>query len=192
MTGQTSATAHWRALEHEGEDTCRLAHVDHGWLLVGHARFRDEDGFAALDYVVRCDPDWHTLGADIAGKHGARNILLRIECNSGDWVLNDEDQPQVQGARDIDLAFTPATNLMPLRRLRAQAAPRLQTRAAWLRYPNCDLRPLDQTYDASGSAELVSYAAEQTGFATQLCTDSSGFVTLYPGLWEGEVTHDAG
>lgn len=192
MTGQTIATAHWRALEHEGEDTCRLARVDHGWLLVGHARFRDPDGFAALDYVVRCDPGWHTLGADIAGKHGPRDILLRVDCNAGDWLLNGEAQPQVQGARDIDLAFTPATNLMPLRRLRGQDAPRLQIRTAWLRYPNCDMRPLDQSYDASGSAELVSYAAAQTGFATQLCTDPSGFVTLYPGLWEGEVTHEAG
>ncbi|MEO3413410.1 putative glycolipid-binding domain-containing protein [Roseovarius sp. CAU 1744] len=191
MTGQTIATVRWRALEHEGDDTCRLSRVDHGWLLVGHSRFRDADGFAALDYVVRCDARWRTLGADIAGRHGTREISLRLERNTDGWLLNGDPQPQVVGADDIDLAFTPATNLMPLRRVMEAPTPRLDTRAAWLRYPNCDLRPLDQTYDAGQSAELVSYRAEQTGYATQLCVDHSGFVTLYPGLWEGEVTHEA-
>lgn len=192
MTGQTVATVRWRALEHDGTDTCRLARVDHGWLLVGHARFRDSEGFAALDYVVRCGPDWHTLGADVAGKHGSRDILLRVEVHEGEWLLNDRLQPQVEGARDVDLAFTPATNLMPLRRMMGQSQTSLHVSAAWLRYPNGDLRMLDQTYDTGGSAEMVSYSAEQTGYATQLCVDHSGFVTLYPGLWEGEVTHAAG
>ena len=191
MTGQTVATARWRALDREGDDTCRLARVDHGWLLMGHARFRDKDGFAALDYVVRCNAGWHTMGADIAGKHGNRDISLRLQCDSGHWLLNDAEQPQVAGARDIDLAFTPATNLMPLRRLQEQSAPTLKTSAAWLRYPNCDLRVLDQAYNMGSSAELVSYTAEQTGYSTQLCVDLAGFVTLYPGLWEGEVVHEA-
>lgn len=191
MTGQVIATAQWRALDREGDDSCRLSRVDHGWLLVGHARFRDDSGFVALDYVVRCDPEWHTLGADVAGKHGERRISLRVQRGAQGWTLNDTPQPQVAGAMDVDLAFTPATNLMPLRRLSAGDLSRLDTRSAWLRYPNCDLRPLDQTYDAGQSAELVSYHAAQTGYVTQLCVDQSGFVTLYPGLWEGEVTHVA-
>ena len=191
MTGQTIATAYWRALDRDGDDKCRLARVDHGWLLVGHARFRDDDGFAALDYVVRCDFEWHTLGADVAGRHGERDISLRLECNGGQWLLNDVDQPQVSGAKDVDLSFTPATNLMPLRRVMAAPTSVLKTRAAWLLYPDCDLRRLDQTYDAGCSVELVSYTASQTGYATQLCVDHSGFVTLYPGMWEGEVSHEA-
>ena len=35
MTGKTVATITWRALYCEGQDTCRLARADHGWLLVG-------------------------------------------------------------------------------------------------------------------------------------------------------------
>ena len=35
----------------------------------------------------------------------------------------------------------------------------------------------------------MSYMADQTGYATQLTFDRAGFVTLYPELWEGEVTH---
>lgn len=189
MTGHTIATATWRALDREGEDTCRLAEVDHGWLLVGHARFRDAAGFAALDYVVRCDHGWRSLGADVAGRHGDRAISVRIERSPEGWTLNGSAVPGLEDAADVDLSFTPATNLMPLRRLLADGAAALEVRAAWLRYPGCDLVPLDQTYDTGASAELVSYRARQTGLVTRLCVDRSGFVTLYPDLWEGEVRH---
>lgn len=191
MTGQALATAHWRALDREGEDTCRLAHAEHGWLLMGHARFRDAQGFAALDYVLRCDARLATLGADIAGTHAEREVRLRLQREGTRWWLNDAEQPQVDGAADLDLAFTPATNLMPLRRLLAGSMESLPCRAAWLRYPECTLAPLDQSYARTGLPEVVAYSARQTGFATQLTTDPSGFVTLYPGLWEGEVRHAA-
>lgn len=188
MQGQTIAEARWRALDREGEDKCTLSRVEEGWLLIGHARFHDGDGFAALDYVLRCDADWYTLSADIAGTHDDQDIRLALHRMGADWVMNDQPQPQVSGARDIDLSFTPATNLMPLRRLHLAGDQGLDTRAAWLRYPSCALAPLDQSYTAT-SSEIVSYAAHQTGYATQLCVDQSGFVTLYPGFWEGEVRH---
>lgn len=189
MPGQTIASADWRALDRVGEDSCRLARTSGGWLLVGHARFHDDDGFAALDYVVRCDADWHTLSADVSGTHENRTIRLVLHREAEDWTLNNEAQPQVRGARDVDFSFTPATNLMPLRRLQAGTEQDLRTRAAWLRYPACELAPLDQVYAVKGSE--VIYSAKQTGYETRLNVDESGFVTLYPGLWEGEM-RDAG
>jgi hypothetical protein len=186
VPGQTIAKVHWRALDREGEDNCRLARVGHGWLLIGHARFHDGEGYAALDYVVRCDDEWHTLSADVAGTHGRRELSLTMERQGGAWTLNGQDQPDVQGALDLDLSFTPATNLMPIRRL--YGGLEVQCRAAWLTYPGCVLHPLDQTYTTITS-DIVAYEGVQTGYAAELSTDSSGFVTRYPGLWEGEVEH---
>jgi len=188
VEGRTIVKAQWRALDREGEDRCRLAQLENGWLLIGHARFKDSYGHAALDYVVRCDAEWHTLGADVAGTHGGRELRVSLEREGSIWALNGQAQPQVRGAVDVDLAFTPATNLMPIRRL--YAADKLHSRAAWLTYPACELKPLDQTY-TSVTSEIVTYAALQTGYVTQLCVDPSGFATLYPGVWEGEVRHAA-
>lgn len=187
MTGQTVAVAHWRALDREGDDKCRLSRADHGWLLIGHARFRDAEGFAALDYVVRCNESWHTLGADIAGLHDGRDVRLQVLRENGAWVLNGEPQPRVGEAADIDLAFTPATNLMPMRRLAVQQNDTLEIRAAWLDYPDTALKPLDQIYRRTGICGQVAYQARQTVFITELEIDLSGFVTHYPGLWQGEV-----
>lgn len=190
MTERVVATAQWRALDRAGEDKCRLSHTAHGWLLVGHARFRDEGGFAALDYVVRCDEQWHTLSADIAGVHDDREVRLHALRDNGSWLLNEAEQPGLDGVADIDLSFTPATNLMPLRRLLEGRDTSLQTSAAWLRYPEPALTRLDQTYARTGQPDVMSYFADQTDFATQLSFDQTGFVTLYPELWEGEVTHE--
>lgn len=191
MTGHTIAQVQWRALDRMGEDTCRLARLDQGWLLVGHARFRDDDGHAALDYVVRCDEAWHTLSADVTGLHNGQEIRVALISAEGKWQMNDQAQPQVSDARDVDLSFTPATNLMPLRRLANADRSSLDCRAAWLRYPECTLAPLDQTYTRHGTSDLVSYSAAQTGYQTQLRVDPCGFVTDYPNAWRGEVTHAA-
>ncbi|WP_306112378.1 MULTISPECIES: putative glycolipid-binding domain-containing protein [Roseovarius] len=189
MTGKTVATITWRALHCEGQDTCRLARADHGWLLVGHARFHDDDGFAALDYVVRCTEDWQTLDADIAGTHGESEVRLHIDHRNGEWLLNETPQPGLEDATDIDLSFTPATNLMPLRRLAKQQDDTLTTRAAWLYYPAATLAPLDQTYQRTHTYGIMEYRAEQTDYSTTLEVNDAGFVTDYPDLWHAEDQH---
>lgn len=114
---ETLGTMHWRALDRDGEDKCRLARHEDGYMLVGHARFRDGSGWAALDYVVRCGPDWLTRSADVTGTLGGEEMRCRITCEGGHWALNGAPLPELSGCSDIDFSFTPATNLMPLRRL---------------------------------------------------------------------------
>ncbi len=186
MTAETVARAQWRALDRDGEDSCRLVALPGGWMLVGHARFRDGTGWAALDYVVRLDAGWLTQGADVTGTHGEAEIALRLVREGTQWWLNDTLCPQVEGATDVDFGFTPATNLMPLRRL--PEVGRLDARAAWLRLPGPLLDPLNQTYTRERGG-FVHYAAAETGFETHLSVDAAGFVTRYPGLWD--ATPDA-
>ena len=183
MTGTTVATAHWRALDREGEDKCRLARLDNGWMLVGHARFRDGTGWAALDYVVRIGEDWCTRSADISGAYAGETVAWKLLRKEGVWSFNGEVQAGLEGAEDVDLSFTPATNLMPLRRL--PEVGRIDVTAAWLRLPGPNLGPLTQSYTRE-RGHLVRYTAQETDFETQLQVDQHGFVTLYPGLWERE------
>ena len=70
MASQPIATARWRALDREGQDTCRLTQTEEGWILIGHAQFRDALGQAALNYVVRCDRNWITQSKMAPGAWG--------------------------------------------------------------------------------------------------------------------------
>jgi hypothetical protein len=94
-------------------------------------------------------------------------------------------QPSVTGCIDLDLNFSPSTNLLPIRRLNLAVGDEAQVRAAWLRFPSFELEPLFQTYrriDESTYRYLSS-----TGFAADLEVSSVGFVTNYPGIWEVEA-----
>ncbi len=183
MSGSIICRMRWRALDREGQDTCTLTRLDGGWMLVGHARFHDPAGWATLDYVIRCGQDWTTRSADITGSVGEARVALRVVRTGAAWQVNDVLQPQVAGATDIDLGFTPATNLMPLRRL--PQIGRLPCRAAWLRQPTGTVEPLDQVYTRQ-RGQVVQYQAEQIAFQTQLRVNEHGFVSLYPGLWESQ------
>jgi hypothetical protein len=139
-----------------------------------------------LDYAVECDEEWHTLSASVAGWLGDTTIAVKIVADSQRrWTLNGTDCPQVTGCRDVDLSFSPSTNLLPIRRLSLRVGERANVRAAWLRFPTFSLEPLDQEYERVGDS---SYRYESAGgaFVAALEVNSVGFVTNYPDLWKQE------
>ncbi len=75
--------------------------------------------------------------------------LIEIEIavdSAGLWRLNGRDCPEVAGCIDLDLNFSPSTNLLPIRRLDLAIGQGAPVRAAWLRFPSFPLEPLDQLY----------------------------------------------
>ncbi|MCE8544253.1 putative glycolipid-binding domain-containing protein [Ruegeria pomeroyi] len=185
MSGREAvATAHWRRLDGEGSDRCTLSRVAQGWIMVGHAHWRDEGCDTTLSYDIRCAPDWRSLSADVAGERGGRPLSIRIEATPLGWRMDDVLQPGTEDCTDLDLSFTPATNLMPIRRLGAFAGDELRVAAAWL-MPDLDcVARLDQIYTRLPDGR-VHYAS--AGFAAELDLHGSGFATQYPGLWQGWV-----
>ncbi|MFC3612681.1 putative glycolipid-binding domain-containing protein [Lutimaribacter marinistellae] len=184
MTGKVLAEARWRRLDGPGEDKCRLIEEPGGFMLTGHARFGVGGSEAALDYIVRCDRDWRTTSADVAGFFHEEEAAWRIKRDSDGWMLNEKPSGLAECV-DIDLAMTPATNLLPIRRLSIAKGCRAEVTAAWFRPDEGGrLDPLVQSYSCLTS-EHVHYAS--FGFQAVLHIHPSGFVTEYEGLWEGEV-----
>ncbi|TDK51076.1 putative glycolipid-binding domain-containing protein [Antarcticimicrobium luteum] len=182
MPGRALAMAHWRRLDGEGTDRCTLARAENGWLLTGQVHWQEGGEESSLLYTVRCGPDWATLSADIAGERAGAPVALRILSGPQGWRMNGVEQPGTAGCTDIDLSFTPATNLLPLRRLMPEGP--VPVRAAWL-VPGLDrLAPLEQSYCPQ---EDGSVAYTSANFEARLEVHPSGFVTRYPGLWEGWV-----
>lgn len=63
-----------------------------------------------------------------------------------------------------------------------QSAP---VRAAWLRFPELSLEPLDQRYGRSAEGTYV-YESRGGQFRAELAVNDVGFVTRYAGFWEAE------
>jgi hypothetical protein len=138
---------------------------------------------------VRCDARWQTTEAHVHGWRGAEPIDLRIVRDErGRWSLDGAVCPAVAGYIDIDLNFTPATNLLPLRRLDLAIGQKVEVRSAWLQWPTGILRPLVQRYERQSTA-TYHYKADLPGgdpFTGILRVDSFGWAVDYAGLWQAE------
>jgi len=101
------------------------------------------------------------------------------------WTLNGVEVPGVSGAEDVDLEFSPSTNLLPVRRLSIQVGDQVAVRAAWVRFPEFTVEPLDQTYTRL-TDETYRYESAVGAFRRDLKVDENGFVLDYPQLWVAE------
>ena len=167
----------WRRTDVPGLESSRMTGVRDGWKVHGVAVFQFEGQACQLAYDIRCSPAWMTTEAAIEGWIGERDVALMIRrAPDGEWILNAEPQPAVSGCDDIDLHFSPSTNLLPIRRLDLSGGARAVVRAAWLRFPELVLQPLDQTYTRL-APRAYRYAAGS--FIADLLVDDEGQVLDY-------------
>ena len=126
----------WRRTDVPGHDACGLWVMESGWCLTGTAIFALEGQPCHLAYEVDCDTTWRTRSAKVTGYIGRHALELTIVAMPGErWQLNGIDQPEAAGCIDVDLNFTPATNLIAIRRLALGVGHASDAPAAWLRFP---------------------------------------------------------
>jgi len=177
----------WRRLDIPGHETARIYGDGDRWYLDGAAIFVFEHKPCRLEYLIECGPDWRTAFVNIDGWVGDDLIEIEISVSDrGGWVLNGEKIAAVRGCSDIDLNFSPVTNLLPIRRLNISAGELKKVRAAWLRFPSFDLEPLDQIYTALDETTVLYESGSGTRFTTELKVDGTGLVVEYPGYWKSE------
>lgn len=184
---QVIATMFWRRIDVPGHDACRLERHGDAWQLDGAAVFRDVDGRPArLDYRVHCDKTWHAQWARVRGWVGSAAVELAIARRAnGEWFLNDEPVPGLGHCTDLDLGFTPATNLLQVRRLNLKPDEGSEATAAWVDIGDDSLVPLVQRYERRSETEYW-YQAPRFDYAAMLVVTPDGFVSSYPDLWEAE------
>ena len=183
MTGRTMI---WRRLDKPGHEAARLSQLESRWRLDGTAVFLHDHQPCRLDYRLECDSQWQTLSGKVAGWVGVELIVVNISVDSARrWWLNGEGCTAVKDCTDLDLNFSPSTNLLPIRRLKLAVGQKAGVRAAWLRFPSFNLEPLDQIYHR---IETSKYRYESAGgsFIAKLEVNDVGFVTLYPNFWRVE------
>ena len=180
----------WRGFVLPGHETCRLFSQNSLWHVEGTAVFIHEKQPVRLNYQIICDTAWQTLSAEVEGWLGNSDIRIEIKTDpTHHWWLNGIEQPAVMSCIDLDLNFSPSTNLLPIRRLSLAVGEAADITAAWLRFPDFKLEPLPQRYSR---LEETIYRYESAGgqFVADLNVNRSGFVLDYPGLWQSEAASE--
>jgi hypothetical protein len=177
----------WRRLDTPGHDACCLERGDAGWQIEGTAVFRHEQVPACLTYRVACDLAWGAQQGQVHGFIGGQRVELTIaRTGGGAWMSNGAVVHGLESCIDLDLGFTPATNLLPLRRLNLAEGRGADAPAAWLDVSAGTLAILPQRYERR-SAATYWYESPSANYAALLEVTPAGFVRRYPGLWETEV-----
>jgi uncharacterized protein len=183
------STIRWRRLDLSGHEEARIEQTSEGWRLTGQLQVTGPRLQAQLVYVIECERDWRTRHAAVRGSLSSSPLGLEITSDGqGHWSLAGAPLHLIEGALDIDFGFTPATNLLPIRRLDLAVGQRAQVRTAWLRFPELRVEALEQSYRREAPT-IFRYEAMVDGelFRARLDTDEFGRIVVYQGLWEMET-----
>ncbi len=174
----------WKNLLFNGTDYCALWHTAEGWLLKGTGVGVLEDQRPMLvNYKIYCRENWLTHRVQVERTIGAevRTLSLSVE-SRGVWHSSGQELRDVHGCDDIDLAVTPATNTLPIQRLKLQVGHRESVVAAWVKFPDLTVEPLSQRYTRL-TKDTYRYESN-TGFSAEIVVDDLALVTAYPGGWK--------
>ncbi len=177
----------WRRLDSPGHDCCGLWVFEDSRYLQGVAVFCSEGGPCKLEYRIDSDLSWHTRSVSVTGWTGKSPVSIEISAGPGGiWYMNGECQSsEVAGLVDVDLGFTPATNLVQLCRMTLEIGQEAEAPAVYLDFPSFTLCKLQQSYRRV-AADKYEYRSPSFDYSAVLRVNEKGFVMDYPGLWEKE------
>lgn len=186
-TGSDAESILWKRLDTPGHEFAELRSVTAGWQLRGIAVLANAGRPCRLDYDIRCNQDWITELATVTGRIGETPVDIELLRNpAGEWAINGSKVWELTGCDDIDLNFSPSTNLLPIRRLALAVGDSARVRAAWLRFPGLTLEVLAQEYTRTG-AQTYRYTSGNGNFSREISVDAAGFVLEYPDFWLAEA-----
>jgi uncharacterized protein len=182
----------YRRHDTPGHDACRSISSEAERRIEGTAVFTWQGKPTHLAYEVAASKDWRTRYARVRGWAGERSIDMTIERRaSGDWLLDGTLAPGLSACVDVDLGFTPATNLLQIRRIGLEFGEHAEVPVAWWDLDSRELSLLEQVYERRGE-QSYWYESPRFGYEALLDVAPSGFVLTYPGLWTVEAGETCG
>lgn len=161
-------------------------------------------------YEVYTDDAWTTARCEVTAEGAGFLRTVRLERAAGRWRVTASEQGNLDAvmlaagqprpaqpgadepgklhpALDVDIAFSPLTNTLPIRRLNLAGGAVGTSRTvlvAWIQLPSLEVVESTQTYRVVGDHRLrFTGGADQAGTSsTEIDVDEQGYVLHYPGL----------
>ncbi|HEY1999040.1 putative glycolipid-binding domain-containing protein [Paraburkholderia sp.] len=172
----------WASVEGEGiEHLAFDAHED--GVLVESAVVGQRYGKAyGLYYRLRCDPRWRVTYAWLKIVGGAELELH----GDGEGRWRDGHGlmlSTIEGCIDIDIAATPFTNTLPIRRLQLAEGEREPIPVAYISTPELQVTRVEQAYSCVELNREYRYEGIFRQFTANMRVDEDGLVIDYPTLF---------
>ena len=176
-----NTTILWHDRNTLGAERCILSSLEGGFRLAGTALCPTDGVPLQVAYTVDVDADWHTrqVVVHVDMPHHVADLTLSTD-GAGTWWSQDQALPGVAGCLDVDLSITPATNTLPIRRLRQQPGEGVDIGVAWVAFPSLTIVRSEQRYECLAVGQ---YRFRSGTYTADLVVDAEGLVHDYEGAW---------
>ncbi len=175
----------WTALEWPGFEHLALREESDGIVGDGALVALCEGEPVRLSYRVTCDRAWRTHRVEL--EVPLRGRVERLDSDGdGHWRgPAGEALDALDGCVDIDIALTPFTNTLPIRRLGLAAGESRELRVVYFNFPEFRPAAASQRYTCLERGDGRSIYRYQSGdFSADIAVDAGGLVETYPDLWQ--------
>lgn len=139
------------------------------------------DGPFGCSYRICCDARWRVRSLDVHAA-GGESLVLTSD-GRGNWCDGDgRAQAGLSGCIDVDIAATPFTNTLPIRRLGKRLVQRTGITVVYVPVPSLEVRPAEQAYTLLEGSRYL-YEGPIGAFQAELDVDADGLVLRYPALF---------
>lgn len=174
----------WASIESVGTEFLQVD-VEPGGITANGVVVGEADGVAyGLVYSVTLDADWRIRAVEIARPADGHCLRLRSD-GEGRWhdLLTGARLPLLDGCIDADIAATPFTNTLPIRRCPWKTGQQRTFDMAYVSVPNLLPSRKQQRYTCIEEKNRFLFETLPPDLQAELTIDAHGYVVDYPGLF---------
>lgn len=177
----------WKGIEYHSLEDC-IVDIKGGTLNVVSTI---AGSYSGITYLVRYNLQTNASGETMAlSIHGALNDKIhKVELNKlsdGLWQVNNNIVDDFTGCMDVDIAITPFTNTLPIRRLNLQPGEEQEIRVIYFDVLEGAVKQLSQKYKCLTPTKY-HYENVPNDFEANITVDEDGLVVHYPTLFTRQL-----
>ncbi|AZI24004.1 hypothetical protein EA772_01090 [Pedobacter sp. G11] len=173
----------WKGIYYKALEYFQLSETHQNFTVKSRIIGTFEDKFYWVDYSLVIAKDWTLTNFKIEFEVNNNKKRILGEKINSDWSINGEIKPQFRNFDFIDISLTPFTNTLPINHLHFSAHQKKTVKVMYVDIFNGSIEAVKQKYSKNSDLNY-HYENIPKNFEADLNVDDSGFVNLYPTLFE--------
>lgn len=172
----------WQASAYTSIENCEVHIDEQGLRAVSNIEGSYLNERFLVQYVLSTNEDFEAKMLLLKANYRNTAWDISLLNDAGVWYMNNEPHTEFRGCIDVDIALTPLTNTLPVRRLSLNIGEEREIRVLYFDLFEGAIKPLSQKYKRL-SENMYHYENVPNDFEADIEVDGDGLVVHYPELF---------